>query len=193
MKVLGINGLESDGSGTVDILGNALVCVGHTYIDANYRKTRLFRFQTYDRGRQFEDAHIIGRDYYTTNRCDALNSIIIAHSRGCLVAWRMLELGYRFRAVFLFRPAMNRNFILPVGQDNVYCINRADDRLLALGSWLPFNDFGNAGRYGFDDDRVINISASQYSHTEFWRHSDDFLNPQVNGWATLIDTKLKAA
>lgn len=188
MIILGVNGVGTDGKDNTDVLGRELTKLGHKFIDANYRIMRLFRFQTYDRGRQFEDASYIGKNYIPSEHFN--DCVLIAHSRGCLVAWRMLEIGYRFRAVFLFRPAINRDFILPQGQHQVYCIHRPDDRAIKWGGRLLFNDFGNGGRFGMEDDRVINIEAPRYKDSEFWQHSDDFLYPQVRDWAKFIDEKL---
>ena len=189
MKILGINGVGTDGEDNTDVLLDKLAAFGHEPVDCNYRVTRLFRFQTYDQGRQFEDAQYIGNNYFPESE----DSAVIAHSRGCLVAWRMLELGYRFKALFLFRPAINKDFVLPMGQDNVYCIYSPHDKAIKWGSYLPFNDFGDAGRYGFDSHRVINIQAAKHANTEFWRHSDDFFEPQVNEFAAWIDSVLVAS
>ena len=49
MKILGINGIETDGSDNTDILLAELAKLGHDVVDANYRKTKLFRFQTYEK------------------------------------------------------------------------------------------------------------------------------------------------
>ncbi|MBW8034203.1 MAG: hypothetical protein FVQ79_00615 [Planctomycetes bacterium] len=185
MKILGINGVGTHGSDTTDVLLHELAKLGHETIDANYRTTRLFRFQTYDRGRQFEDALFIANNYWEPD------CAVIAHSRGGLVLWRMLEIGFHFSTIFLFRPAINKDFILPLHQVYMNCIYRPDDRAIKWASRLPFNDFGNAGRFGIDDDRVINIRADRYLNSEFWKHSDDFMYPQVAKWATFIDGRMK--
>jgi hypothetical protein len=186
MHVLGINGVGTDGSGTTDTLLQTLELLGHTAVDCNYRETRLGRFQTYDRGRQFADAVQIARRYWPAGGC-----VVVAHSRGCLVAWRMWELGYLCTAAFLFRPAMNRDFFLPRGQHRVVCIHSPQDRAIKWGKRLPFNDFGDAGRFGFLDERIENIEAPVYSEREFWRHNDDFLYPQVDQWAVFIHRRLE--
>jgi hypothetical protein len=184
MRVLGINGVRTDGGETTDVLLSELEKCGHQVVDANYRRTHLGTLKTYDRARQFADAQFIASAYWQPG-CAA-----VCHSRGCLVAWRILELGYRFEALFLFRPAMTRDFILPLGQHNVVCIHRPDDRAIKWGARLPWNDFGDGGRFGLDDPRVENIEAPRYERTEFWRHSDDFLLPQVREWAHLVDDRL---
>ena len=135
--------------------------------------------------RQYEDAKFIGEKYWEED------CAVVAHSRGALVWWRMALLGYRFKAVFLFRPAMNRDFMMPINQDKIFCIHRPDDRAIKWGGRLPFNDFGNAGRFGLDDERVTNIEAPNYKNSEFWRHSDDFLYLQVNQWARRIHSTLQ--
>jgi len=184
-RILGVNGILSDGSESIDILLKELSAFGHTSVDAVYPKTHLFRFQTYDKGRQYQDADTIIKNYYTSNM------VVVAHSRGCLVVWRMMEVGCRFKSVFLFRPAMNRDFSLPLDQVNVVCVFSPYDRAIKWGGKLPFNDFGNAGRYGLDDPRVINIKAPKYENSEFWKHSDDFLYPQVKIWASWINDYMK--
>ena len=185
IKVLGLNGVGTDGATTTDVMLEALRAYGYTCIDANYRKTHLGTLKTYDRSRQYADASYVGNLYWEPD-CAA-----VCHSRGCLVAWRMLELGYRFRALFLFRPAMNRDFALPLGQRNVVVIHRPDDRAIKWGSRLPWNDFGGGGRFGLDDPGVENIEAPAYERSEFWRHSDDFFEPQVLEWSALIDDRLR--
>lgn len=183
--VLGVNGVGTDGRTTTDVLLAELGKRGYETRDANYRQTNLGTFKTYDRSRQYADASYIGRTYWEPD------CAVVAHSRGCLVAWRMLELGYRFSAMFLFRPAMNRDFALPMGQYNVVVIHRPDDRAIKWGARLPWNDFGDGGRFGLEDEGVINLEARRYAISEFWRHSDDFLYPQVREWAVLIDETLR--
>lgn len=187
VRVLGISGVGTDGSTTTDIMLRELRDRGYETVDANYRRTNLGTFKTYDRSREYLDARLVGFNYWQPG-CAA-----VCHSRGCLVAWRMLEIGYRFRALFLFRPAMNRDFWLPLGQHNVVIIHRPNDRAIKWGARMPWNDFGDGGRYGLEDPGVENIEAPEYDKTEFWRHSDDFLYPQVRAWADLIDDRLREA
>lgn len=191
MKVLGINGIRNNGAKNTDRMLARLRVHGCKVCDTSYRMTR-FVLQARSRMRQLEDAAHLMRVYYEEG--DA----VVAHSRGCLVNMRMMELGARFSTVYWFRPAMNRDFYIPAnGCKRLIVIHSPDDRAIRLGEWLWYHDFGAAGRLGLyagvtghkmADPRVTNMQAPEYQHHEFWHHSDDFLPENINRWVRLIST-----
>jgi hypothetical protein len=181
LRVLGINGIRSDGSGNTDRALQGLERLDHCTVDTAYPLTRWV-WQTRSRARELRDARVLKRRYYHPG--DA----VIAHSRGCRVNLRMMELGCRFSTVFWFRPAMNRDVIVPDhGCERLFVLHHPEDRAIALGSLLPWHPFGAAGRFGLEagelgradhDPRVRNVQLPRHiDHDEPWRHSCDFLPP----------------
>ena len=85
---------------------------------------------------------------------------IIAHSFGCLVVLRALQMGLKAKNVFLFAPAANEEeFINTNNVDHVYVIHNHDDFIIKLGSMLLFHEFGGMGVNGSyqKEDKVTNI------------------------------------
>lgn len=181
-RVLGINGIRNNGEHNTDrAIRHLAFLLGSEAVDCHYPLTNLLRARS--RKAQYADARLLMREYYQPE------DVVVAHSRGCLVSLRMMELGARFSTVFWFRPAMNRDFIIPKGAcDRLVCIHHPDDHAIRLGSLLWWHDFGKAGSHGLytgirghelDDERVINIQSPDYYEHEFWHHSCDF-QPEVN-------------
>lgn len=193
MRILGINGIRSDGSTNTDQALAGLKALGHEAVDTQYPLTSLWRARA--RKHQFSDANLILCKHHQAG--DA----VIAHSRGCLVNLRMMELGARFSAVFWFRPAMNVDFLIPRHAcQRLFIIHHPDDRAIRLGEYLWWHDFGAAGRVGLHagdrrhylhDRRATNVLAPRYDAHEPFRHSDDFLPANIGPWVQYIDEILK--
>ena len=188
MRILGINGIRSNGKRNTDIALREMAARGFETVDTHYPITWLY--QTRGRQRQLTDARQLISAYYKEG--DA----VIAHSRGCLVNLRMMQMGARFSTVFWFRPAMERDVVIPpMGCTQLVVVHHPADRAIWLGARLWYHDFGDAGRHGlragdlFDeahDERVLNIQSPDYEQTEFWRHSDDFLPDNIGHWAGVM-------
>lgn len=189
MRILGINGIRTNGEESTD---RALFCLrerGFDAVDADYPVTRWL-LQARSRARQYRDAKLI-----MDQQCDG--DAVVAHSRGCLVNLRMMELGARFSTVFWFRPAMNCDMHIPAhGCKRLIVIHHPGDRAIWLGARLPWHDFGDAGRLGVHagdpdhpdfDPRCTNIQAPDYLRHEFWRHSDDFLPTNIGRWIRYME------
>lgn len=193
MRVLGINGIRSDGTGNTDRMLNRLRGRGHEAVDTFYPLTNIFRARP--RSLQNSDAERLIKYHYRPG--DA----VVAHSRGCLVNLRMMEQGAKFSTVFWFRPAMNRDYTIPKGAcERLFVIHNREDRAIWLGERLWWHDFGAAGRLGLDagdsrhelyDPRVTNIERVRYKEREFMRHSDDFLPGNISSWVEFIDRELR--
>lgn len=192
-RILGINGIRSDGSMQTDQALAKLQELGHETVDTSYPLTSLLRARP--RSLQFSDANLIMNKHHQDG--DA----VIAHSRGCLVNLRMMELGARFSTVFWFRPAMNVDFLIPRHScERLYIIHHPGDRAIRMGEYLWQHDFGAAGRLGLHagnrkhylhDPRVTNVLAPNYKTHEPFHHSDDFLPENINAWVQYIDEILK--
>lgn len=192
MRVLGINGIRSDGAKNTDRLLGQLAPLGWSTQDVNYPRVSLLRF--WFTGRRWR------RDYqYRAARClvnaaepgDAL----IAHSFGGLLALRSMELGAQYSAVFLFAPALDRDAVFPAhGAKRIYVIHNPKDVALFWAARLLFHDAGEMGRTGYagpPDARVANIRANDVAH-EPLHHSDYFLPSNIARWAAWVHAQLGA-
>ena len=92
--------------------------------------------------------------------------VLICHSNGCLIAWRLVKQGAPVSAVVCIQPALRRDTRWP-DDVNVLCLYNHDDWIVNLGRMWgrfmsvanPFRNrhgWGAAGRYGFDQESVTN-------------------------------------
>lgn len=188
MRILGVNGIRSDGAASTDRLLAELRRLGHETVDINYPRVGFlsarWRWQQKLNAGYILDMHRPG---------DA----VVAHSYGCLLALRAMELGALFSQVFYFGAALNDDFSFPfLGMKRLWNVHQADDRAVALGSLLLRHDFGPMGQTGYGgkppDPRIVNVPATGHQVTEPLRHSDYFLNGNLLRWAEFIDGKLRA-
>ena len=116
--------------------------------------------------------------------------VLIAHSYGCLLALRAMELGAQFSHVFLFAPAMNRDFTFPyLGMTELHVIHNQNDRAIKAGAWLAWHDFGEMGRFGYNgppDPRIINRQDVDKGDSGT-NHSHYFSNEHIGKWANYIE------
>lgn len=130
MRVLGINGIRTNGEESTDRALSILRQRDIEAVDADYPMTRWI-LQARSRARQFRDAR-----WVMDQQCDG--DAVVAHSRGCLVNLRMMELGAQFSTVFWFRPAMNCDMHIPThGCKRLIIIHHPGDRAIWMGARLP--------------------------------------------------------
>ena len=185
-RILGINGIRTDGSSSTDKLLKRLQGVGFEIKDINYPRVNIFTARS--RSRQKKNAQILVDEHITG---DAL----IAHSYGCLLALRAMELGAKFRQVFLFAPAMNVDFTFPyLGMVKLRVIHNPTDKAVKMGEMLRFrHDFGAMGRFGYDgppDTRVINIKDDSGDKGKR-NHSHYFSDKNIDHWVKFIQEKIE--
>ena len=156
-RILGVNGILSNGSGSTDLLLADLKERGHLVHDVKLPWTTalLARFRWW----QHRDAHrLVAAHAHGDN--------VIAHSYGGLRVLRAMQLGARFRLVFLFAPAMEVDVEFPIGAaERIFVIYDRHDRAIGLGARLRKHDFGAMGRCGYSgavDRRVINVPADPH-------------------------------
>lgn len=152
MRILGINGIRTNGKSSTDKMLKKLGNSGFHTIDVNYPRVNIFTARS--RKRQIKNAQILVNNYRE-------GDILIAHSYGCLLALRAMELGAKFSHVFLFAPAMNVDFTFPyLGMIDLHVIHNPTDKAIKYGQLLAWHDFGAMGRVGYKgppDPRIINI------------------------------------
>ena len=158
MKIIGVNGIETDGSGTTDrIIRLVSRRLDHMeYFDFNYEKVRWFQA----RSRTVQNR--IGQQL--ANESDE-GDIVICHSFGALVTLRAMERGAQFSTVVMLAAAMNRDFVFPAwGAESIVNLYHREDRALTAGGLLPEHDFGKMGKNGYKfakfDDRFVDVDMT---------------------------------
>lgn len=176
-RILGINGIRTDGSTSTDKMLKQFD--DYETIDVNFPKVWLWGARS--RTRQMKNAKIL-LDHSRPG------DVLIAHSYGGLLGLRAMELGAKFSYVFLFAPAMNRDFTFPyLGMTELHVIHNSNDNALRAGAWLAWHDFGEMGRYGYNgppDPRIINREDVDKSDDV---HSNYFSNENIGKWANYIN------
>jgi hypothetical protein len=202
MRILGINGIRSDGARNTDQLLLRLAELGWPVKDVNYPRVSVLQYwvrgRKWHRDRQYRDArHLV--------RAHQAGDALIAHSYGGLLALRAMELGARFSVVFLFAAACDRDVRFPqTGAERIYVVHNPRDKALCWTSLLRWHDSGALGRVGYQgpaDDRIVSEEAHavvRSSHEGFVRiphlhHSDYFLPDHLQRWATWVGERLRAA
>lgn len=180
-RILGINGIRTDGKSSTDKLLNKLRNHDYETIDVNYPKVNIFMARS--RKRQFKNAKILLEQSLP-------GDILIAHSYGCLLALRAMELGAEFSHVFLFAPAMNIDFTFPyLGMEKMTVIFNDRDQAIKWGEILRFrHDFGAMGRVGYKgppDPRILNIQDHKGIKGKR-NHSHYFSDENIDDWAKYI-------
>lgn len=158
MRILGVNGIRTDGRNNTDLLLNELKENGFDTVDVSYPEVNIFTARS--RKRQFKNAQRIVDAYKP-------GDAVMAHSYGCLLTLRAMELGAKFSTVFFFGAAMNDDFSFPAeGMQRLHNFHNPNDVALTLGRLLWWHDFGAMGQTGYDgppDQRIINTPMPEES------------------------------
>ena len=185
MRVLGINGIRTDGASSTDKVIDMLTARGHKGIDVNYPKVNIF--QSRSKRRQYANASILLNAHRQ-------GDTLVAHSYGCLIALRAMELGARFGQVFFFAPAMNRDFVFPYhGMEKLTVIHNRTDQAISLGNLLWRHDFGKMGSHGYKgapDSRISNLRDFGGSYGSR-NHSHYFNDSNIVDWVNFVELKMR--
>jgi pimeloyl-ACP methyl ester carboxylesterase len=183
MSIVLINGINRSAEGTVLRLGEKLAQRGHEVIQLTYPTRRWY--DTRNRRHQYEDALRMIRQL-PDRPVD-----VVAHSWGCLLALRMMELGGTgiFRDVFHFAPAVDKDWIFPLEAfERLVCIHHEDDRAVRMAQLLfrGWHPWGDAGRYGYatTDERVLNVRDNTPRQGRM--HSHYFSEQHVYKWSAYV-------
>lgn len=98
------------------------------------------------------------------------NDIIVGHSNGCLIAWKLSQRLSEPLKIITIQAALRRD--TDWGEADVLCLYNDKDWVVSLGRvWgrfvsvaNPFKNrhgWGSAGRYGFDNKSVKNVNTNQ--------------------------------
>lgn len=171
------------GERTTDRMLAALRGLGHRTVDFNYDP--VFFFQTRSWRRQIGLARQL-REIVETG------DVVVAHSMGCLIAFRAMEIGAEFSDLFFFRPAMNRNFTFPrYGMQRTLVVHCPEDEALRAGALLQCHPFGRMGILGYNGPRDERIENTAVHYTRSPNHSAEFEIGLVQTWARFVDDKIR--
>lgn len=180
MRIAGINGINTDGRSSTDLLLASLADEGYETIDVEYPHTRFWNAGW--RNTQLDRA---SRIMEQTQNGDA----VVAHSFGCLLTRRAMQLGREFSYVFLFSPADASDTYYPIsGAKEIFVIFNLHDKAIRLGGLLPNHDFGALGRYGYRgprDPRIENVPMPSF-RTGSSNHGPYFEGEQLHFWTEFI-------
>jgi len=174
MRILTVPGMGSDGRMSTDLAGAALRALGHEVLDMDQPIRRAWNVRWHLQA-DAADITAVATD----------GDVVLAHSYGCLKAAEANK-TVRFAAMFLYRPAMSRNYTFPSHRTTrVYCMYSPQDWLILLGAMLRFNHpFGAAGRSGFTDLAVRNVRVHG-------GHSHDFTKDHVVEQALFVHNEIQ--
>lgn len=182
-RILGVNGIYnwswSKDSFTDKILNR--LKNNHFVIDVQYPRMlaalAYFNFAVDRRAQEVLKVHKPG-------------DVVIAHSFGCLLTLRAMELGAEFSTVFFFGAAAECNVTIPPnGCERLINVHSTDDNALGLGKLLPGHPFGELGSYGYigTDLRVENVPAPGYDHNDY------VSNVHIRDWVEFINDRIPAS
>lgn len=161
MRVVGLNGIATNGEHSVDLLLAALAGLGVPTLDVNLPIRHWFSA----RWGGCPDGSLVAR---LTNDGD----ILACHSFGAVRAWHAHQVR-DYRAIVCIAPAMSRQVQWRY-PERVTCFWSPRDWVVRLGAKLIIHPFGAAGATGFDQAGVRNIETRA-------GHSDYFAEPWLSG------------
>lgn len=130
------------------------------------------------------------------------DDVLVGHSNGALIIWRLIQAGARPKAVILFNAALRRDVVFP---EDVPVLNMHSrfDWIVQLGRiWsrlitktgIRRHGWGAAGRYGFTKKQVnvtnFDMGDRFYTH-QVKGHSDALKPPKVEFWGRFAANWLK--
>lgn len=183
MRILGINGINGNGSKTTDPMLKALGKLGWDTHDVNYPRANFMnaRWRQKDNAKKLITAHMMG-------------DCVIAHSYGCLLTFRAMQMGAEFGTVFMFAPAMDHKVTIPHhGCQKLVVIYHTGDIAISIGSKLWFHDFGKMGMKGYrgpKDRRVSSVKTKGDKALDRFKHSDYFTAQKIQKWIKFVDDVL---
>lgn len=183
MKVITINGINTHGQSSTDLMLGRLNTMGWDTHDFNYKHTNVLTARW--------------------NRKKAAKKLLnemepgdcaVAHSFGCAVLFEALRMGAEFKTIFLFSPAMSHAVTMPYHScKDAYVVYHPGDKAIKMGAKLVFHVFGKMGIIGYGgpmDRRVVNVSIPGDESLDPHKHSDYFRGVLLDYWSSWVDGRL---
>lgn len=188
VRVLGWNGIQTNGSGSTDLFVNDLKQLGYDAKDVNYPRVNIFTARS--KRRLKANASKVLADHKP-------DDCVVAHSYGCAVALEAMRQGAKFKHVFLFSPAIDSDIVFPEGAaESITVFYNRRDRAIFAGMLLWRHVFGAMGRRGYrgkPDGRVVNVDYKTVSGgSSLLNHSLYFKNEHRHKFVKLVDEHIAA-
>lgn len=160
MKIIGSNGIWTDGADNIDLMLQALH-LDHGYQVADIKSIRR---------NPFTARFCAGEDSQKIVEAGEDGDAVVAHSYGCLKTVKAAE-HVEFSHLFLFGAAVNDDwdFRNISKETKIWNFHSRSDWVLLIGSLLIVHPFGNGGRTGFKDPRVTNIECKNHGHSTYFK------------------------
>lgn len=156
MKIVGANGILSEGEHNVDRLLDELRKRGYPTLDVDLPLVTWVRARWSGRA----DGHLLAEHSHD-------GDIVVAHSFGCLRAWYAHKVR-DYAAIVCIAPAMSRGTVWN-NPERVYCFYSPQDWAVRVGSWLPWHPFGGAGIAGFKQKGVHHFETLGSDHNDYFK------------------------
>jgi len=150
-RIIGVNGIASNGVDSTDVLLTALAKRGYETVDFNYPKISLLKaaqvmsFWLYDK-----TVDKLAKQLFEQTQD---GDHVVAHSFGCAIVWQCIkEYGRNFGKVWLIAPAISIDAgMVPIftGTEQITFVHNPYDRALKFGRMAPWIDLSDIGLNGF--------------------------------------------
>ncbi|MDA1348568.1 MAG: alpha/beta hydrolase [Chloroflexi bacterium] len=145
-----LNGIKDSARDTTDKLANKLEgFYGHHVARLEY-PTRYWHNAS-DRALQYQDGDHVLRQVEYAAEISGEPVDLVAHSHGCLLASRMMEMGgsFPFRVVWLIAPALDCAWRFPAtGANRIHVVSNHHDRAILAAAFYA-TAWGGMGRFGW--------------------------------------------
>jgi len=135
---------------------------------------------------------LFGASFYSDNFATSLanltdeGDIAIGHSNGCNVIHQAAEQGGTFRQTFFIAPALDRSTTFPLNVEECHVLHSKRDKVLYLGSLIPFHPWGTMGKYGAIPEKYKNIDCTP----RVSGHSNYFSEENLEWLSNLITERI---
>ena len=145
--------VKDGGAATTGSLREGLEAAGHTVKELRYGWMGRIRVRLCNKSLARALADLVEED-----------SILIAHSNGCAIAYWACLFGAKFDKVFLLNPALDAEKEIP-NIRKVHVFHALSDPWTRLARWIPFSVWGRQGAVGYTG---LDLEG-KYRHTELDR------------------------
>ena len=188
MNIVPVHGIHDNGDKGIDRIATALASIAG-YAVREPKLPRRWAISSYW-GSHRTDAREV-------RRFAGDQSIVLAHSRGALVADAAMRQGAYFPLLFLFAPALPDDWRPPASRfQHAYVMFNKRDKALLSSRLLPFHPFtrwgGSLGRNGpraaHSQVHPVECTTDEtwLDHSNFWRSADDVVR-----WASWIHERIR--
>ena len=181
--IVGVHGINTDGRSSTDLLLGWLAHFGHNTTEFDWGpRPAIWSGISASRVAVSLIQHL-----------QAFGTVdVVAHSWGARIGVEAMRMGFRFRHVFLFNPAISAKASFPEGcYDSITVIANAADATVTLGKlFLPWLGYGDMGRIGYRGKSPRVKTCFGHAPNSKKNHGFAFTSYSLGRWAEYIDRHL---